>query len=440
MTSASPTTTPTFSQSLRVFARIGLLSFGGPAGQIALMHSELVDRHRWIEEPQFLHALNFCHLLPGPEAQQLATYIGWRLHGLKGGLAAGLLFLIPGVVVILALSILYAYAAGLSWFAALFLGIKAAVLAVVLQALIRIAGRALDTRFKQALAVIAFIALFFFDLPFPLVVLASGLAGLLAAASRPDWLNLHGAAATSAPTPRRSFAATARTVASWLIVWTLPLALIWAMLGPDHVLMDIAVFFSQLAVVTFGGAYAVLAYMAQEAVQGYGWLNAREMADGLGMAETTPGPLILVTQFVGFLAAFRDAAPFTPLVAGILGALLTIWVTFAPCFLWIFTFAPWIDRLQHARRLKGGLAAITAAVVGVIANLSVWYALHVIFRVVGERRFGALRLYWPDPASLDWTALILAIVAGVYLLVLKRPVVEVLAISAGLGLVSLLFR
>ena len=428
--------TPTFSQTVRVFGRIGLLSFGGPAGQIALMHSELVDKHRWIEEPQFLHALNFCHLLPGPEAQQLAIYIGWRLHGLRGGLAAGLLFLLPGVAIILGLSILYAFAAGLSWFAALFLGIKAAVLAVVLQALIRIAGRALDTRFKQALALLAFVALFFFDLPFPLVVLTSGLAGLLAASHRPDWLQIKPAAVATDTTPRPSLAVAARIVAGWLTVWASPLALVWAALGRDHVLMDIGLFFSQLAVVTFGGAYAVLAYMAQEAVQGYGWLNAGEMADGLGMAETTPGPLILVTQFVGFIAAYRDAAPFTPLVAGIIGAALTVWVTFAPCFLWIFTFAPWIDRLQHARRLKGGLAAITAAVVGVIANLSLWFALHVIFQTVGERRFGPLRLYWPDIATLDWLALALALLAAVMLLVIRRSVLEVLGLSAVLGLAA----
>lgn len=434
------TNIPTFSQSLRVFARIGLLSFGGPAGQIALMHSELVDRHKWIEEPLFLHALNFCHLLPGPEAQQLATYIGWRLHGLKGGLAAGLLFLFPGVAVILALSILYALAAGLDWFAAMLLGIKAAVLAVVVQALIRIAGRALDSGFKQALAGLAFVALFLFDLSFPLVVLSAGLAGLLVAGRRPDWLHIHGASGDPAERAQRpALMATVRTAMAWLLVWAAPLLLVWATLGEGHVLMDIGLFFSQLAVVTFGGAYAVLAYMAQEAVQGYGWLNAGEMADGLGMAETTPGPLILVTQFVGFLAAFRDAAPFTPLVAGIIGALLTIWVTFAPCFLWIFTFAPWIDRLQHASRLKGGLAAITAAVVGVIANLSLWFALHVLFRDVGERRFGPLRLYWPDAGTLDGVALALALLSGVLLLRLKRSVPEVLALSAALGLAVRLF-
>ncbi|MAF63495.1 MULTISPECIES: chromate efflux transporter [Sphingomonadales] len=425
---------PTFGESVRVFARIGLLSFGGPAGQIALMHDELVDKHRWIEEPQFLHALNFCHLLPGPEAQQLATYIGWRLHGLRGGLMAGTLFLLPGVAIIMALSMLYVAAAGLDWFAALFLGIKAAVLAVVVQALIRIAGRALDTAFKRALAAIAFVALALFDLPFPLVVLSAGLAGWLAATWRPGWLALKAGGPGADAPPRPSIPATLRTIAAWGAIWALPLLLIWVTLGDDHALMQIGLFFSQLAVVTFGGAYAVLAYMAQQAVQGFGWLNAGEMADGLGLAETTPGPLILVTQFVGFLAAYRDAAPFTPLVAGGLGALMTIWVTFAPCFLWIFTFAPWIDRLQHARRLKGALATITASVVGVIANLSLWFALHVIFTRVEERELGPLRFDWPDAGSIDGLALALAAWAAVHLLVLKRSVVEVLGVAAVLGL------
>ncbi|PXW78450.1 chromate transporter [Blastomonas natatoria] len=430
---------PTFWESVRVFARIGLLSFGGPAGQIALMHDELVDRRRWIEEPQFLHALNFCHLLPGPEAQQLATYIGWRLHGLRGGLMAGTLFLLPGVAIIMVLSMLYVAAAGLDWFAALFLGIKAAVLAVVVQALLRIGARALDTGFKRALAAAAFVALALFDLPFPLVVLGAGVTGWLAATYRPSWLAVKPGGQVQDMPAHSSIATTLRTMAAWGAIWAFPLIGIWAILGDDHVLMHIGLFFSQLAVVTFGGAYAVLAYMAQQAVQDFGWLSAGEMADGLGLAETTPGPLILVTQFVGFLAAYRDAAPFTPLVAGVLGALLTIWVTFAPCFLWIFTFAPWIDRLQHALRLKGALAAITASVVGVIANLSLWFALHVIFTRIGERQLGPLRFDWPDAGSIDWLALVLAGWAAVHLLVLKRPMIEVLGLAATLGLAFKLF-
>jgi chromate transporter len=425
--------TPEFSDLLPVFARIGCLSFGGPAGQIALMHSEVVEKHRWVDEEQYLHALNFCHLLPGPEAQQLATWIGWRLHGLKGGLAAGLLFVIPGALLMLMLSALYALAANLDWFAALFLGIKAAVLAIVAQALIRIGGRALNTRFKQALALAAFLGLFLFDLPFPLVVLGAGALGMFVAAYRPAWLALKPAAG-EAQAPRPSFLAMGRTILLWGTIWALPLALVLATLGQDHVLWDIGLFFSQLAIVTFGGAYAVLAYMAQEAVQTFGWLQPGEMADGLGLAETTPGPLILVTQHVGFLAAFRAPEPFSPIAAGIIGAGLTTWVTFAPCFLWIFSFAPWIERLQQATRLKGGLAALTAAVVGVIANLSVWFALHVLFARVTNITIGPLRIQWPDLASFEWRAGVLSVAAALMLLALRWSILRTLAVLAVAGL------
>lgn len=424
---------PDFNELVRVFARIGCLSFGGPAGQIALMHRELVDERKWVEEEQYLHALNFCHLLPGPEAQQLATWIGWRLHGLKGGLTAGLLFVMPGALVILALSILYAFAANLDWFAALFLGIKAAVLAIVVQALIRIGGRALNTHFKQIIAALALIALFFFDLSFPLVVLGAGAIGMLVASQRPDWLALKqgNSIALTTPPPWRG---TFTTIAVWGAIWVAPLLLILATVGRDHVFWDIGSFFSQLAIVTFGGAYAVLAYMAQEAVQGYGWLSAGEMADGLGLAETTPGPLIMVTQFVGYLAAFRAPEPFTPLVAGIIGAGLTTWVTFAPCFLWIFAFAPWIERLENARWLKGGLATLTAAVVGVIANLTLWFALHVLFARIGERQFGPLRLYWPDAASFSWQAALLTVIAALLMFALKWNIIRTLATTGAFGL------
>ncbi len=421
---------PDFRELVRVFARIGCLSFGGPAGQIALMHRELVEERRWVEEEQYLHALNFCHLLPGPEAQQLATWIGWRLHGVKGGLAAGLLFVIPGALIILALSMLYAFAANLDWFAALFLGIKAAVLAIVVQALIRIGGRALNTRFKQYVAVAAFVALFFFNLPFPIVVLGSGALGVLVASQRPEWLALK--PGNGLPiTTSRPWAASARSVLIWGLVWAAPLVLVLVNVGRDHVLWDIGSFFSQLAIVTFGGAYAVLAYMAQEAVQGFGWLSAGEMADGLGLAETTPGPLIMVTQFVGYLAAFRAPEPFSPIVAGIIGAGLTTWVTFAPCFMWIFAFAPWIERMENARWLKGGLVTLTAAVVGVIANLTVWFALHVFFSEIDERQLGPLRLYWPDPSTFSSQAALLAIFAAVLIFRLKWNVIAVLA-AAGL--------
>lgn len=402
-------------------------------GQIALMHRELVEERGWVSEEQYLHALNFCHLLPGPEAQQLAIWIGWKLHGFRGGLAAGLLFVIPGALVILALSVLYGYAAQLSWFAALFLGIKAAVLAIVVQALLRVAGRALNTPFKKGLAVAAFLGLFAFALPFPLVVLGAGLIGTLAAATRPDLLALKPVDKAPESSPR-PWGATFRAVAIGTLVWVAPLGGVIALLGPDHVLSKVGLFFSKLAVVTFGGAYAVLAYMAQQAVQGFGWLSAGEMADGLGLAETTPGPLIMVTQFVGYLAAFRAPEPFTPLVAGVIGAALTTWVTFAPCFLWIFALAPWIERLEHAQRLKGGLAAVTAAIVGVIANLSLWFALHVLFTRVMPASVAGLSLTLPDPSSFDWRAAVLAALAGFLIFRARWNIIRVLALSAAGGL------
>jgi chromate transporter len=413
-----------------VSARIGWLSFGGPAGQIALMHRELVEERKWIGESQFLHALNFCHLLPGPEAQQLATYIGWRLHGVKGGLAAGMLFVVPGAVVMLALALAYVSAAQLGWFAALFLGVKAAVIAIVIQALIRVGGRALTTHFKRGIALAAFLALFLFSAPFPLVVLGAGLLGALAPAA---WLGIKPGPG-QAPGPRPRISRTIATVAGWLAIWAAPMLLVLVALGRGHVLWEVGVFFSKLAVVTFGGAYAVLAYMAQEAVQTHHWLSAGEMADGLGLAETTPGPLILVTQFVGFLAGWRGGGVLGPLGGGIAGALLTTWVTFAPCFLWIFAFAPWIERLESAQRLKGGLAALTAAVVGVIANLSVWFAVHVLFARVGEITAGPLHVAAPDWTSFDWRAGLLALLACVLLFRFRLGVVKLLGLAAAGGL------
>ncbi len=431
----SSNTRPSFDELLRVSARIGCLSFGGPAGQIALMHREIVEERQWVTEDQFLHALNFCHLLPGPEAQQLATWIGWKLHGMRGGLAMGLLFVIPGAVVILALSMLYALAADLGWFAALFTGIKAAVLAIVVQALIRIAGRALQTRFKQALALAAFLALAIFSLPFPLVVLGAGALGMIVASRRPDLLGVKPSDAPQLTAPR-PWGGTVRSIAVGLVVWGLPLAAVFALLGPDHVLWQIGLFFSKLAVVTFGGAYAVLSYMAQQAVDGFGWLRPGEMADGLGLAETTPGPLIMVTQFVGYLAAFRAPEPFTPIVAGVLGAALTTWVTFVPCFMWIFALAPWIERMENARALKGGLAAITAAVVGVIGNLTLWFAIHVLFRAATELQIGPVAMPVPVLSSFDWRVGVIAAVAGVLIFRLKLGIMPVLGIC---GLAGLLF-
>ena len=427
-----PLSRPTFAEAFRAYARIGCLSFGGPAGQIALMHREFVDERRWVDESTFLHALNFCHLLPGPEAQQLATWIGWRLHGFRGGLAAGLLFIIPGALVMFALSLLYVMAAGLGWFAALFLGIKAAVLAIVVQALLRIAGRALKTPLLRGIALASFVAIALLGLPFPLVVLAALLTGWAAARWRPDWMKLAPVKTDPVPPARSAWRQSIQAVLLWGAVWAAPMLLILVTLGRQHVLWDIGAFFSQLAVVTFGGAYAVLAYMAQEAVNGFGWLRPGEMADGLGLAETTPGPLILVTQFVGFLAAWRDAAPFTPLVAATLGALLTLWVTFAPCFLWIFAFAPWIDRLERAAGLKGALAAVTAAVVGVIANLSLWFALHVLFRRLERTGWG---VEFPVPSSVDLPAVLLSILAFLLLFRFRLGIIPMLGICSAGGLI-----
>ncbi len=419
-------TKPDFAEMTRVFARIGMLSFGGPAGQIALMHRELVDERGWVGEGAFLRALNFCHLLPGPEAQQLATWIGWRLHGVRGGLVGGLLFVVPGAIAILALSMLYVMATGAAWFAAVFVGIKAAVLAIVAQAVIRIGRRALDSGLKLALAVVAFVALFALALPFPLVVLAAGGVGIITALVRPQWLGEKHLPDLDDASPDASWLATLRTVALWMAIWALPMIAVVVMLGDDHVLWRIGMFFSKLALVTFGGAYAVLGYMAQEAVVAERWLSAREMADGLGLAETTPGPLIMVTQFVGFLAAFRAPDPFSPMMAGVVAAALTTWVTFAPCFLWIFALAPWMGRLERVRWLAGGLAAITAAVVGVIANLGLWFALHVLFTQV--------RGIVPVWTSFDWRAGVLSALALVLVFVARRSVPVTLAVCAVAGL------
>ena len=341
--------------------------------------------------------------------------------------------MLPGALVMLALSVLYAMAADLGWFAALFLGIKAAVLAIIAQALLRIAGRALKTPLQRVLALAAFAALFLFDAPFPLVVLAALALGAIVGAKRPDWLALKpvGPAGEGHPSP---WLASLKAVLVWGAIWAAPMLAVLVFLGREHVLWDIGLFFSQLAVVTFGGAYAVLAYMAQEAVSGFGWLAPGEMVDGLGLAETTPGPLILVTQFVGYLAAFRAPEPFGPLLAGVLGAALTTWVTFAPCFLWIFAFAPWMDRLQRSPALKGGLAAVTAAVVGVIANLALWFGLHVLFARVSTLQTGPLRLQVPDWASFDWRAAVIAGVCALLVFALRWSVVRTLLAAAAMGL------
>nr|WP_239016630.1 chromate efflux transporter [Sphingorhabdus pulchriflava] len=431
---ASPSPTVSLGELTRLFGKIGLVSFGGPAGQIALMHEEVVDRRQWVSEDEYLQALNLCHLLPGPEAQQLAAWVGWRLHGTLGGLIAGLLFVIPGASVMLGLSALYVLSMQVGWLQGLFFGIKAAVLAIVVQALLRIAGKALTTPAKRALAVIAFMALFALHIPFPLLILAAALVGAIVAWKAPALFALKPTAApTTAPTGHW-LAHIAKTVFVWGIIWAAPMILILLTLGQEHVLWKVGAFFSQLAIVTFGGAYAVLAYMAQEAVSGFGWLSAGEMADGLGLAETTPGPLILVTQFVGFLAGFRAPDPFDAWTAGVLAALLTTWVTFAPCFLWIFALAPLIERMRGVAWLQGTLAAITAAVVGVIANLSIWFALHVLFRNVGQLDFGIGSVWWPEWATLDLRALAIGLGAAFMLFGLKWGIIHTLALCALAGL------
>jgi chromate transporter len=429
-------------EALRTWALIGCLGFGGPAGQIALMHRILVEEKRWISEARFLHALNYCMLLPGPEAQQLATYVGWLLHRTAGGLAAGVLFVLPGAAVVLALSIVYARYQMVPLVAALFAGLKPAVLAVVVEAVLRIGRRALRTRFLVALAGLAFVAIFALQVPFPAIVAGAAALGFLAARLRPAWLPAprvepsgEGAAdrAVVAPHTRPSRARALRTALVFGTLWLAPVAALHAWLGPDAVFSRIALFFSQAAVVTFGGAYAVLAYLAQAAVTTFGWLEPGEMLDGLGLAETTPGPLILVTQFVGFLAAYRDAGALDPLWAGVLGAALTTWVTFVPCFLWIFLGAPYMEALRGRRSLDAALAAITAAVVGVVLNLAVWFALHVVFGAHTPWRFGPVALLVPELASLDPFALAIAAAALVAMLRFHVGMLPTLAASAVLG-------
>ncbi|MEQ1717167.1 MAG: chromate efflux transporter [Hyphomicrobium sp.] len=420
MTESEQSGAPSFTEALKTWARIGVMSFGGPAGQIALMHKVLVDEKKWLEERTYLLALNFCTLLPGPEAMQLATYAGWRLHGVKGGLAAGLLFVIPGALVILALSALYAQWGAVPAVSAVFLGIKAAVLAIVVEALLRISKRSLKDSVEWGIAGAAFFAIFFLKVPFPLIVLGAALIGWWRG-SRPGAVTPTPAVA-AVPVPVLQ---TLRTIAIWLAVWIVPLLAVALAFGFDSVLAKLAWFFSKLAIVTFGGAYAVLAYMAQDVVQQYGWLTAGEMLDGLGLAETTPGPLILVTEFVGFLAAYRHGGG-EPFLMGLLGALVVLWATFAPCFLWIFAGAPYIERIAGMPRLKSALSAITEAVVGVVLNLSLWFALHVIFRAVPEVIWGPLRFSLPELTSIDWTAAVLAVAAAFMLFRLHAGIAVVL--------------
>ena len=417
---------PSLTTATRIWARIGLLSFGGPAGQIALMHRILVEEQRWLGEKRFLHALNYCMLLPGPEAMQLAVYIGWLMHRTLGGIVAGVLFVLPGVVSIMALSWVYALYGNVGAVEALFFGLKAAVLAIVVQAVIRIGSRALKNGAMIAIAAASFVAIFGFAVPFPLIILAAGLIGFFGA--RAGLPAFHGGGHGKVGTVQVDDADTLlgeespdhtqvnrgwafRISGVFLFLWLAPVALLFAALGPENVFSQIAGFFSVMAVVTFGGAYAVLAYVAQEAVQNYGWLAPGEMLDGLGMAETTPGPLIMVTQFVGFMGALREASGLSPLMAATLGGLLTTWVTFTPCFLWIFLGAPFIERLRDNPVLTAALTAITAAVVGVILNLAVWFGLHVVFDEVRTITSLGLELDVPVWSTVNLAAAALVLIA-----------------------------
>lgn len=410
------------SELTRTFLRIGLLSFGGPAAQIALMHRTLIDEKKWVEEADYLRALSFCMLLPGPEAMQLATWIGWRVQGPMGGLIAGGLFVLPGAIVVLALSVIYALFGQVPLMAALFTGVQAAVVAIVIEALLRVSKRALKTRQAWWVAGLAFLGLFAFNLPFPLIIIAAALWGF--------WQSR--GTATSAPMPAVPLSRTLMILVAGSVIWLAPLAILWSM--EAGILVEIGAFFAKLAILTFGGAYAVLAWMAQEVVQDKGWLTLAQMMDGLGLAETTPGPLILVTEFVGFMAAYRDGG----LLQGIAAAVLTLWVTFVPSFLFIFAGAPYVARLTSQPRLSGALSAITAAVVGVIANLSLWFALHVVFANVTILDAGPLHLSLPDLTSLRPLALAIGIGAAWALLRAHWPLVWVLVAAAGASAGSVL--
>ncbi len=450
---ATPRPAPvTLREAFWVWLRIAALSFGGPAGQIAVMHRILVDEKRWIGEHRFLHALNYCMLLPGPEAQQLATYIGWLMHRTRGGLVAGGLFVLPGALAIMALSWIYALYGRVGLVAGLFFGLKCAVLAVVLQAVVRIGSRSLKNGVMRSLAAAAFVLIFFFNVPFPLIVLGAGVIGYFGGRAGVAAFQVGGGHAAAKgqivedadtllgeelpdhanPTVSQSL----RQALVWLVLWLAPVAAMFLLMGDGSAFTQIATFFSKMAVVTFGGAYAVLAYVAQQAVEHYHWLTAHEMLDGLGMAETTPGPLIMVLQFVGFMGAYRNPGLLSPLLAGTLGGLLATWVTFIPCFLWIFLGAPFIERMRGNKALSGALSAITAAVVGVVLNLAIWFAIHTIFRSVEQFSAGPLHFDRPQLASLDLWALAISTAAIIAMFRLKVGIFTTLggASAAGVAL------
>ncbi len=438
------------SEAVKVWVRVAALSFGGPAGQIAVMHRIVVDEKRWVGEQRFLHALNYCMLLPGPEAHQLAIYIGWLLNKTRGGIIAGMLFVLPGFLSILALSYIYVIFGDVTAVEGMFFGLKCAVLAVVIQAVFRIGSRALKNKVMVALAVAAFVAIFFLHVPFPLIIIAAGIIGYVGGRARFAAFKAGGGHKSGSgriledkdsllgedipPHAKPNLVWSLKTSGALAALWLIPVAALVLTLGWDNVFSKIGLFFSQMAVVTFGGAYAVLAYVAQAAVENYGWLRPGEMLDGLGMAETTPGPLIMVTQFVGFLAGYRDPGTLYPLTAATVGAILTTWVTFLPSFLWIFAGAPFIEKMRGNLALGGAMSAITAAVVGVILNLAVWFGLHVLFSEVRPAALGPLALDLPVLGSLILPSLVLTVLAAFAIFRLKLSVITTLAISALLGI------
>jgi len=417
---------PTLRQSTATWCKIGLLSFGGPAAQIALMHREIVENKKWLSEDQFLNALNFCMLLPGPEAMQLATYSGWRINGTLGGLIAGLLFVLPGAFLITLLAVIYAFFGDIPLINSLFLGVKATVVVIVIQALLKVSKKALKTHYHTLIAVTAFISIFFFNLPYPFIIFVSAFFGYLVL---PNKINVK-QVQQSQPLTK-----TLKTILAWLVVWWIPILLVY-LISDQKILTEITIFFSKLAVVTFGGAYAVLSYMAQDVVITKDWLTAGQMMDGLGLAETTPGPLILVTEFVGFLAAFQEGGIKLALIAGF----LTLWVTFIPCFLWIFAGAPYIDWISSQPRLHGALSAITAAVVGVILNLSIWFMLHVFFEKISDVQFGPINLLWPNFSYINVPAIFLTSISIWLIIKLKWNIASVLLINASLALLQSLIN
>ena len=451
-TGPAPSHGVTLQEAFWTWMRVAALSFGGPAGQIAVMHRILVEEKRWLSEERFLHALNYCMLLPGPEAQQLATYIGWLMHRTLGGIIAGGLFVLPGAVAIMALSYVYAGWGSVPIVVALFFGLKAAVLAIVVEAVVRIGKRALKNRVLIGLAAAAFVGIFFLAVPFPVIIFGAALIGFIGgrmglAAFQGG--NGHGSGKTHGSAPivdsllgeelpehvRPSVLRALQVSAVWLALWLIPVAALLWTFGGANVFSQIAVFFSKMAMVTFGGAYAVLAYVAQQAVEHYGWLKPGEMLDGLGMAETTPGPLIMVLQFVGFMAAFRDPGGLSPMLAGTLGGLLATWVTFTPCFLWIFLGAPFVEKLRGNKALNAALSAITAAVVGVVLNLAIWFAVHTVFRQTIPVRAFPLSFDAPNPWSVDAWALVLSVAAAVAIFRFKVGMIQTLAASCAAGVI-----